>query len=85
MIGDDFVVAPSFTPRTKDEALALAQAWGRSLSHWNACKSATDGPEAISTCAQADAAEVQRLAALWTMLPDELPAPASAPHREPRA
>lgn len=74
-IGPDFEVTPTFQPRTKDEALALAQAWGRTLSHWNECLTAApDAAAATVACAQADAAEVQRLAALAAMLPEYLPA-----------
>jgi hypothetical protein len=72
-VGDDFEVTPGFRPRTKAEALLLAQAWGHTLSHWNECHMADPGPGGIAACAQADAGEVQRLAALWTMLPEELP------------
>lgn len=73
LVGADFEVRPDFEPRTKSEALLLAQAWGRTLSHWNECLThAPDAATATAACAQADAAEVQRLAALATMLPGTL-------------
>lgn len=55
-------------PQTKAEALALAQEWGHTRSHWNSVAHLENG---VAVCAQADAAEVQRLAALWTMLPEQ--------------
>lgn len=64
-------------PRTKQEALAEALLWGKTRSHWNECATASMkpeggfGPEAWSETARADAAEVQRLAALADLLPDE--------------
>jgi hypothetical protein len=60
------------SPQTKGQALALARMWGRTLSHWNECANASpdDTARAMAESARADAAEVQRLAALWTMLPD---------------
>lgn len=72
-IGADFEVTPTFEPRTKDEALALAQAWGRTLSHQDECWRLDNTLDAAMAAA-ADAAEVQRLAALATMLPEHLPA-----------
>src|SRR5271154_6640152 len=61
-------------PTTKAEALAQAQEWGSVRSHWNdILGSAPDNATGIALAAQADAAEVQRLAALYSMLPDASP------------
>lgn len=62
---------PTDRPRTKAEALEMAQKWGSEWSHWNEHARADGSTNALVTCAQHDAAEVQRLAALWVMLPDE--------------
>lgn len=71
MIGEDFEITPTFRPRTKAEALELAHAWGNTLSHQDQCW--TGGRIDVAMAAAADAAEVQRLAALATMLPTMLP------------
>jgi hypothetical protein len=69
---DGFEITPSAIPKTREHALALAQAWGRTLSHWNDCATtAPDRATAIPLAAQADAAEVQRLCALAAVLPTE--------------
>lgn len=61
-------------PHTRAHALLLAQAWGHTLSHWKTMIGDSLDPDtrrfAQAATAQADAAEVQRLAALWSMLPD---------------
>lgn len=65
---------PMAPPRTRQEALAQALRWGRTLSHNDAMlmteSDPADRPRTLVAIVQADAAEVQRLAALWTMLPD---------------
>ena len=77
---------PHAKPRTKAEALEMAQMWGNEWSHWNEHCSMTDNTTdnagadrrlAWVHCAQHDAAEVQRLAALHSMLPDEPVVPLS--------
>lgn len=80
MIRHDFEIDESSQPRTKAEALALAQAWGHTLSHNDMCfNGGSDGMSfQPDVCATANAAEVQRLAALWTMLPDDLPGDATS-------
>lgn len=75
MITKDFKVDPAYQPKTKAEARMLGQAWGHTLSHNDECFNG--GPDGTSfqpdVCAVADAAEVQRLAALHSMLPEEVP------------
>lgn len=63
---------PTSKPRTKAEALEMALKWGSEWSHWNAHANAENQQQAYVTCAQHDAAEVQRLAALHSMLPDSI-------------
>lgn len=64
-------------PTTRQEALEQALQWGRTLSHHNLMLGTegdyNDRPRTLVAIVQADAAEVQRLAALWTMLPDAEP------------
>lgn len=65
-------LTPTTRPRTKAEALEMAQRWGTQWSHWNAhLEHVEDRNQAFVTCAQHDAAEVQRLAALHSMLPEQ--------------
>lgn len=75
-------LTPHSTPECKADALHMALKWGSEWSHWNDHCSMTDNTSdnagadrrlAWVHCAQHDAAEVARLAALWTMLPDEHP------------
>lgn len=57
-------------PKTKEECLEQALRWGSTLSHWNEVATLHNGdPMAIAIIAQADAAEVARLSALYSMLP----------------
>lgn len=70
-------LTPTSKPQTKAEALEMAQKWGSDWSHWNehADHARSEGVgtgQALVTTAQHDAAEVQRLAALHSMLPDEV-------------
>ena len=76
---------PHAKPRTKAEALEMALQWGHGWSHWNEHCGMTDNTtdnagadrrRAWVDCAQHDAAEVARLAALWTMLPEGEPSDA---------
>jgi hypothetical protein len=70
-------LTPTSRPRTKAEALEMALKWGGEWSHWNehSAMSVQESDEsrrsAWVTSAQHDAAEVQRLAALHSMLPEE--------------
>ena len=70
---------PHDQPQTKEEALYMAQKWGNEWSHWNQVAEALGSPDAPGghyapvICAQWDAAEVQRLSALFPMLPDVHP------------
>lgn len=67
---------PHGTPLTKTEALYMAQRWGTTWSHHNdiLAYAAEDGKQthqqALAMIAVADAAEVARLSALHSMLPD---------------
>lgn len=67
---------PTDQPRTKAEALEMALKWGSEWSHWNEHADPENQRQAYVTCAQHDTAEVQRLAALHSMLPEEVPADA---------
>jgi hypothetical protein len=52
-------------PKTAAEAFWMASQWGHRWSEWNRFASAMGGnPEAIVLCAQADAAQSQRLIAI---------------------
>jgi len=58
-------------PRTSAEAFWMAAQWGNRWSHWNEINthySSDRAGEAISTTAQADAADAQRLSAIGTGL-----------------
>ena len=64
-------LTPTIKPRTKAEALEMALKWGNEWSHWNLhIEVGEDRGQALAACAQHDAAEVQRLAALHSMLPE---------------
>lgn len=68
------------SPTTKDECLEQARRWGSTLSHNNMLMSlASSNAEAIPAIAIADAAEVARLSALYTMLPEKAPESAATP------
>lgn len=56
-------------PETKEECLEVANRWGSTLSHWNQIHDPERVSEAIAFSAMADAAEVARLSALYSMLP----------------
>lgn len=85
-------------PRTKAEALALALEWGHTRSHLNAMMAVEnyipssvqgemaqpDRQATLVATARADAAEVERLAALHAMLPDRADPPPSADDPPPR-
>ncbi len=61
------------TPQTKAACLRQALEWGTTRSHLNTMMSVENGPEqrqqTLVATAQADAAEVVRLAALYPVLP----------------
>lgn len=68
-------------PKTKEECLEQALRWGSTLSHCNEiAQLASDNATAVALCAQADAAEVARLSALYSMLPAAAEAAASETH-----
>lgn len=73
-----YEIAPGVQPETREHAIALAQAWGHTLSHQNVMMRVErideHGPrrfETLVAVAQADLAEVQRLVALALVLPSE--------------
>jgi hypothetical protein len=79
-VRESFELKPGAQPATRAEALLLAHAWGSTLSHQNVIMGLErideHGPrrgETLTWVARADAAEVERLAALAQMLPERVP------------
>jgi hypothetical protein len=71
---DEYEITAITVPKTREHAIALAQAWGHRLSHSNECW--VEQPEGgqrflVDMAARADAAEVDRMVALASVLPSE--------------